>query len=293
MHSANEMKLLGSRISSCRQNKNMTQEELAHRLGITPQALSKWERGVSLPDVSMLADLVRLLEVSADYLLETEAQGRGAGNGSRIQQLQQEVKNYILGSLDSVELQFGAKAVPLFTDNKFVDKVLVLRRELARDGILLPIVRIKDNIQMDEQEFMITAYHNVLYSEKLDVLDENTVDYMIKKLGECVRQKYHEILDPDIIKSYVDNLRIKYPALIEGAVPERISYTLLAEVARLVVAQGDSIIYLPKMIEVIDCALRENPGLSAQELAVRIRQVIEREDNIDVVLGKRREQQAL
>lgn len=293
MYSANEMKLLGSRISACRQNKNMTQEELAYRLGITPQALSKWERGVSLPDVSMLADLVRLLEVSADYLLETEGEGRGTGDGGRMQQFQQEMRDGILGSLDSVELQFGEKVVPLFIDNKFVDKILVLRRKLAWEGILLPIVRIKDNMQMDEQEFMITAYHNVLYSEKLEVLDENTTEYMIGKLGECVRQKYHEILDPDIIKSYVDNLRIKYPALIEGAVPERISYTLLAEVARLVVAQGNSIIYLPKMIEVIDCALREDMGLSAQDLAARVRQVIEREDNIDVVLGKRRAQQTL
>ena len=37
----------------------MTQEELAGRIGVTPQALSKWERGQSLPDVSLLTDLVR------------------------------------------------------------------------------------------------------------------------------------------------------------------------------------------------------------------------------------------
>ena len=55
-------KQIGSRISACRQNKNMTQDELAGRLGITPQALSKWERGQSFPDISMLADLFRLFE---------------------------------------------------------------------------------------------------------------------------------------------------------------------------------------------------------------------------------------
>ena len=38
-----------SRLSMFRQNKNMTQEELAGRMGVTPQALSKWERGHSLP----------------------------------------------------------------------------------------------------------------------------------------------------------------------------------------------------------------------------------------------------
>ena len=65
---------LGRRILECRQNKNVTQEELAVRIGITPQALSKWERNQSLPDTALLADLCRVLGVSVDYLLGTESQ---------------------------------------------------------------------------------------------------------------------------------------------------------------------------------------------------------------------------
>lgn len=52
---------LGRRISLYRQNKNMTQEELANRIGVTPQALSKWERNQSLPDVSLLISLCNVL----------------------------------------------------------------------------------------------------------------------------------------------------------------------------------------------------------------------------------------
>lgn len=63
---------LGSKISEYRQNKGMTQEELAGRIGVTPQALSKWERGQSLPDVSLLADLCQILGCGADYLLGIE-----------------------------------------------------------------------------------------------------------------------------------------------------------------------------------------------------------------------------
>ena len=37
------------------------QEELAGRIGVTPQALSKWERGQSLPDVSLLTDICQIL----------------------------------------------------------------------------------------------------------------------------------------------------------------------------------------------------------------------------------------
>lgn len=61
-----------SRLSMFRQNKNMTQEELAGRMGVTPQALSKWERGHSLPDILLLKELCRILEISADDLLGIE-----------------------------------------------------------------------------------------------------------------------------------------------------------------------------------------------------------------------------
>ena len=83
----NELTQIGSRLSVCRQNKNMTQEELAYRLGITPQALSKWERSVSFPDISMLADISRLLEVSTDYLL-----GLGCKAGKKVMKSQCRLK---------------------------------------------------------------------------------------------------------------------------------------------------------------------------------------------------------
>ena len=47
----------GSKLAECRRNKNFTQEELANRLGVTPQALSKWENGLSSPDISMIDPL--------------------------------------------------------------------------------------------------------------------------------------------------------------------------------------------------------------------------------------------
>lgn len=291
MEKASEPRRMGSRISACRQNRNMTQEELAGRLGITPQALSKWERGVSLPDISMLAELSRLLEVSADYLLGLKLSGEEewAEENTWEKEMQLGIGNNLRSPL---ELVFGIKLVPLFTDNGWAPKVFELRKKLAwQRGIVLPIVRLKDDVWLEEQEFAVLAYHNVLYSEKLDILDEHTVDYMLGKLGECVRRNYHEILDPDLIRTYVDNLKIKCPALIEGVVPEKIPYSLLTETARLVLARGNSIIYLSKMIEVMDCALRNDPRLSAEELADRIRRVIEREDNIDVILWKRREKQ--
>lgn len=45
------MQNIGIRISQYRQNRNLTQEELAVKIGVTSQAVSKWERGQSLPDI--------------------------------------------------------------------------------------------------------------------------------------------------------------------------------------------------------------------------------------------------
>ena len=282
----NELTQIGSRLSVCRQNKNMTQEELAYRLGITPQALSKWERSVSFPDISMLADISRLLEVSTDYLLGLGMQG---GKESNEKSMQIEIGKNLNSCLEAPELIFGTKLVSLFIDNKFAPKIWEMRRRLSCTGTLLPIVRLRDAERLEDQEFMILAYDNVLYSEVLETIDEGTLDYMLQKLEETVREKYYEILNPDIVKNLVDHLKIGHPALIEGVVPERIPYCLLMEVMKKVLSRGDGAAYLPKIIEVMDCALYHEPGLSVDELADRVVKEIEREDNFWVLMHKREE----
>lgn len=287
MDKASGLKQIGSRLSVYRQNRNMTQEELAGRIGVTPQALSKWERGLSLPDISMLADISRILGISTDYLLGVEAQEANGSDAREAGPMLLEIGNFLRSSLEPLELVFGKSLIELFADNRFVDRVVELRKNLSREGIWMPILRLRDELRLEDQEFMVLAYQNVLYSECVEKVDENTLEHMLGKLGEVVRGKYHEILNPDIIKVLVDNLKIGFPALIEGVVPERISYGLLTEVARKILSQGDSILFLPKMIEISDNVLRRNPDADADELAAQIRNAIEREDNFWVVMHSR------
>ena len=285
----NELKQFGTRISVCRQNKNMTQEEMAGRLGITAQALSKWERGISLPDIAMTADISRLLGVSTDYLLGVETP---AVTRKKEEKVHSEVEDNLRLAMDPLELIFGKGLLDTFVgNNRYVDIVAATRAKLSHEGILMPIVRIQDNFQLDDQEFMILSHHNVLYSEILETIDENTMEYMFQKLEECVQNKYYEIINPDIIRELVENLKIKYPALIEGVVPERIPYSLLTTVAKKIMHRGDSILFLPKMIEVMDCALWNTPALCVDELVKLIAQEIEREDNFYVVMHKRKAEQ--
>lgn len=60
---------IGCHIANLRKSKGLTQNELGERLGVSFQAVSKWERGESLPDVSLLVSLANILETSVDYIL--------------------------------------------------------------------------------------------------------------------------------------------------------------------------------------------------------------------------------
>ena len=60
---------IGSRIARLRKEKGLTQEGLAEKLGISSQAVSKWENDSSCPDISLLPALADILGVTIDELL--------------------------------------------------------------------------------------------------------------------------------------------------------------------------------------------------------------------------------
>lgn len=63
---------VGEIIRKLRQEKNMTQKELADKMNLSDKTVSKWERGLGCPDVSLLAELSEILEVDTNTLLSGE-----------------------------------------------------------------------------------------------------------------------------------------------------------------------------------------------------------------------------
>ena len=63
------MQNIGKRIKDLRKSNDLTQEKLASLLGVTDKAVSKWERGATMPDLSLIVPLARLLNVTTDTLL--------------------------------------------------------------------------------------------------------------------------------------------------------------------------------------------------------------------------------
>jgi transcriptional regulator with XRE-family HTH domain len=64
------------RILYCRKKAMLSQEELASKLGVSRQAVSKWETGESIPDMNNLAALAEIFDVSLDWLIKGEEEKR-------------------------------------------------------------------------------------------------------------------------------------------------------------------------------------------------------------------------
>ncbi len=62
--------IIAENITDLRKKGQLTQAELANKLGFTDKAVSKWERGLSLPDAPTLKKLAELFQVDVDYLFE-------------------------------------------------------------------------------------------------------------------------------------------------------------------------------------------------------------------------------
>ena len=85
------VKKVGEFIKQKRKDKKLTQKELAEKLSITDRAISKWERGICCPDISILKELSSILEVSVNELLA----------GEEIEKLEKEKTDNVL--VDSVK----------------------------------------------------------------------------------------------------------------------------------------------------------------------------------------------
>ncbi len=72
------MNQIGQRIKELRKKNDLTQERLADYLGVTDKAVSKWECGMTTPDLALIIPLTKILHVSADELLSGKSEEKDA-----------------------------------------------------------------------------------------------------------------------------------------------------------------------------------------------------------------------
>jgi len=128
---------IGMFISVCRKKQNLTQAELAFKLGITDRAVSKWETGRSLPDSSIMLDLCSILNISVNDLLSGEVVTMNENNQKQEQVILELVKEkqeadrrllkveVFIGIL-SIAILFGLIAIAAFVNIEDWLRVLII-----------------------------------------------------------------------------------------------------------------------------------------------------------------------
>jgi len=101
----------GKRIAQCRRQLNLSQEALGEKVGVSRQAISKWEADAALPDIDKLIALSRLFQVSVGWLLGVEEQPQPQPESP---QLDEE----LLRKIEEVVRRYQPRKKPLTTGKK-------------------------------------------------------------------------------------------------------------------------------------------------------------------------------
>ena len=127
---------IGKFIADCRKEKDITQEQLAEKLYITDRAVSKWERGLSLPDADKMLDICDILDINVNELL----------NGERIDMKDNEKKtNELLVELAKQDEIKNKKLMTsmwaiLITSSMFYTLILLLSVTTLEEGFMLGLI---------------------------------------------------------------------------------------------------------------------------------------------------------
>ncbi len=158
----------GQRFQRLRKSAGLTQEEVATKLNITPQAVSKWENDVSAPDISVLTELSEILHVTLDELL-----GKAVDT---IQVLPPEKRKQL------ENMFFRINVLTEDGDKVKVNIPLILAKVFVESGAEMPKVNGKDVLS------------NVNFSQIFDLIEKGVVGKMIEV----------ESADGDIVEVWVE-----------------------------------------------------------------------------------------
>lgn len=235
---------IGEIICQYRQMCKMTQEEFASRLGVTAQAVSKWERGNGMPDVSLLAGICKVLGVSAGALIGVEESVVENGNITA----DREIKNNMIA--EPLVLEFGVGLISYIVSGLETDYVNKQRMSLAKKtGKLMPLLRIRDNTELKENEYRISVFDDVLFSAFIDKNEEEPYKRIIDDVTNVCDRHYGAILNKHIVKLMIDTLSELYPGIVDDVIPSKISYLQIKEELKKRIEEGKSIRNLIGILE--------------------------------------------
>lgn len=163
---------VGSQISMLRKTKGITQNELGDRIGVSFQAVSKWERGETLPDTAILPDLAKVLETTIDNILtggEKVIEYKGKSNVSDIKKGLLCLKNAgeYLGkdnliyraAIDGINTNLNTKIEPAFSDD-YIFEAFLAEAVISnlKSGMYVDISDVKNNFRNEHFKNIVVDY---------------------------------------------------------------------------------------------------------------------------------------
>jgi transcriptional regulator with XRE-family HTH domain len=176
---------IGNKILFLRKNKGVTQEQLAQTLGVSNQAVSKWESGQCFPDIQLLPDIARYFNVSSDELLGIETQ---SSNDDILITINDVIQNSKPGT-EMAQIMKIAKAL----------HAIVLVKESKKESSGYPEFELDETIEhaicnewglssvASPQIITTMRRGNVFFSDDQNLYDENSIKKickLMKKLSD-------------------------------------------------------------------------------------------------------------
>lgn len=153
---------------------------------------------------------------------------------------------------EPILLEIGVGLIAAVTDGIRSAALDEARKKLvAETGYLMPLVRIRDCMELAETGFRIDLYDKIVYEETKLPDDGNAYQAMVEALVQVCREHYAEIINKQIVKSMVDAVRELYPGVADGVCPEQISYLEMEHLLRELILQKKP---LHNFIRILECA---------------------------------------
>lgn len=179
------MKEFGSLISANRKKANLTQEAFAAKLGITPQAVSKWENGVGYPDITLVPAISDILNIPIEQLF-----GDKPGEYHRFHSFPAELNSLKLIYSVSDKACYSSKEIAeisekigriTFTDGSYanLDEGLVCNKGVGEIRIL-ELDKIKPLAKEETIDRVLNDFHSISISNSLNL------DIKIIKASDCI-----------------------------------------------------------------------------------------------------------
>lgn len=188
---------LGSKIKQLRLSRSMTQEQLAQRLGLTAQAISKWESGTNMPDIQMLPDLSVIFGVSIDELFAMTDESRMERIENMIYDVRfipdaefSQTERYLKDCQDKDALRGEATLLLAMLYNKRANEYHDLASPLARQALeLIPGRKEAHNAIFDSENGPYQDWNIINHHRLIDFYKQT-----VKKHPEDIRN-YFWLLD--------------------------------------------------------------------------------------------------